>query len=223
MRHLYLSIRHTCAKCNRCNCLFCLSCLKSYIQSQLIKYTIQCPGATCSHIMTLDNIRAVAGEGLFAKHTKHRREPEVNMDLSKEWCPSPTCDTILTTSFSSKVQCEKCKSTFQVINGKLYQPGETLKEVDYLRECPQCSRPIFREGGCALITCVCGKIFCWYCRKSLDNDPFLSHFKKGLCKNKLGCGRFELLRYRLMVVGIHVGSWYIKFNIFSCDWTIFDH
>nr|BDT63265.1 MAG: hypothetical protein [Hemigrapsus takanoi nimavirus]GBG35392.1 E3 ligase [Hemigrapsus takanoi nimavirus] len=155
--------------------------------------------------MTLDNIRAVAGEGLFAKHTKHRREPEVNMDLSKEWCPSPTCDTILTTSFSSKVQCEKCKSTFQVINGKLYQPGETLKEVDYLRECPQCSRPIFREGGCALITCVCGKIFCWYCRKSLDNDPFLSHFKKGLCKNKLGCGRFELLRYRLMVVGIHVG------------------
>ena len=55
-----------------------------------------------------------------------------------------------------------------------------------LRECVRCKKKYFKEEGCNKMTCECGQVMCYLCRKPVSND--YQHFygqggeaKPGLC------------------------------------------
>ena len=43
------------------------------------------------------------------------------------------------------------------------------------RKCPVCLEPIEKNGGCQMMTCICGHMFCWKCMKSFNDCLYQCH------------------------------------------------
>ncbi|XP_038970263.1 probable E3 ubiquitin-protein ligase ARI1 isoform X2 [Phoenix dactylifera] len=45
--------------------------------------------------------------------------------------------------------------------------NDDLENINWFRantkHCPKCYKPVEKDGGCNLVTCVCGQHFCWLC------------------------------------------------------------
>jgi len=103
-----------------------------------------------------------------------------------------------------KSTCRKCQGDWSEEHWK-YGCKETTDEtllrrqieeemtMTRVRKCPGCQAPIVKNGGCNKITCRCGTLSCYVCRKNLDGegyDHFCRHFRepgKGCPENCVKC------------------------------------
>ncbi|CAN6459874.1 unnamed protein product [Victoria cruziana] len=69
-----------------------------------------------------------------------------------KWCPSvPHCGNAIRVEDDSC--CEKCKDESETINWMTV----------HTKPCPKCHKPVEKNGGCNLVSCLCGQAFCWLC------------------------------------------------------------
>ncbi|XP_069701492.1 uncharacterized protein [Periplaneta americana] len=220
-----------------CGCAFCKDCMKSYIEFEIQEgaYDISCPDAQCEKqgVISLSEMEILVSVDLVEKHKKFRLNREVDLDVSRTWCPRAGCETVCNVCgpvercLPQSVHCPTCSSDFcsncknpwhsgfscEENTRRLAKEGRTdLMEPgipfdsDLIKCCPMCNVPIEKDEGCAQMMCKrCKHVFCWYCLASLDDDFLLRHYDKGPCKNKLGHSRASVIWHRTQVIGIFAG------------------
>ncbi|EAR95068.2 Ibr domain protein (macronuclear) [Tetrahymena thermophila SB210] len=90
-------------------------------------------------------------------------------------CPSSNCNNIGWTSQDCKnLTCNQCNinwdSGLNIPNSlKKFSFSELftkLFKIFLTKNCPQCTAPIYKVGGCKKIKCInCDKLFCWKCKQ----------------------------------------------------------
>ena len=69
----------------------------------------------------------------------------------------------------SDMKCDECHISYCTDCG-LSHPGHICDGTDYIengkrhKACPSCRVPVYRDGGCTNIKCICGLTWCWICR-----------------------------------------------------------
>lgn len=69
----------------------------------------------------------------------------------------------------SDMTCEECHKSYCTDCG-LSHPGHICDGTDYIengnrhKACPSCRVPVYKDGGCTNIKCICGLTWCWICR-----------------------------------------------------------
>ena len=65
---------------------------------------------------------------------------------------------------------------------------KTKEETKYifsmLLKCSKCYTSIYKEGGCNKITCSCGNIMCWICKKDINHIGYRYFCNK--CSSTIG-------------------------------------
>jgi hypothetical protein len=144
--------------------------------------------------------------GLYLKYeelVQHKIKELINASFAKPGfnfiginCYRPQCqhfsifrkDTERISSTVSCVKCHiaefciKCAQTSHV--GDCYKPDDEATEEwrrENTRYCPNCNRPVNKDGGCNHMSCTCGAHFCWLCNERyIPNDITNHHRRAGL-------------------------------------------
>ncbi|KAL4279270.1 hypothetical protein GQ457_03G000890 [Hibiscus cannabinus] len=54
---------------------------------------------------------------------------------------------------------------------KCQDSSETVNWITvYTKPCPKCHKPVEKNGGCNLVSCICGQAFCWLCGGATGRD-----------------------------------------------------
>jgi hypothetical protein len=141
--------------------------------------------------------------GLYLKYEEliqHKIKELINASFAKSGfnfiginCYRPQCqhfsifrkDTERISSTVSCVECHiaefciKCAQTSHV--GDCYKPDDEATEEwrrENTRYCPNCNRPVNKDGGCNHITCTCGAHFCWLCNERYVPNDITDHHRR---------------------------------------------
>jgi len=175
-----------------CQCSFCKECMRQYVTQEIMcgEYEISCPDPECSimGVLHLSEVESLTDTQLLEKHKSFRLNTEVSKDISKMWCPVPSCGRVCDVPpesrlTSTRIMCPECQNQFcsccratwhhndegeeHVCEEEGAGMGEMLGES--IKLCPACHVPIERDEGCAQMMCrSCKHVFCWFCLESLD-------------------------------------------------------
>ncbi|CAA3029211.1 probable E3 ubiquitin- ligase ARI2 isoform X2 [Olea europaea subsp. europaea] len=122
-----------------------------------------------------------------------------------KWCPSiPHCGNALRVENDEfcEVECS-CGSQFcfsclseahspcsclmwKLWTKKCRDESETVNWITvHTKPCPRCHKPVEKNGGCNLVSCICGQAFCWLCGGATDRDHTWSNIANH------SCGRYK--------------------------------
>uniref|UniRef100_A0A2P2NH31 RBR-type E3 ubiquitin transferase n=1 Tax=Rhizophora mucronata TaxID=61149 RepID=A0A2P2NH31_RHIMU len=122
-----------------------------------------------------------------------------------KWCPSiPNCgnavqvedDELCEVECACSLQfCFSCLSEahspcsclmWELWYKKCQDESETINWITvHTKPCPKCHKPVEKNGGCNLVSCVCGQAFCWLCGAATGRDHTWTTISGH------SCGRFE--------------------------------
>jgi hypothetical protein len=170
--------------------VFCRSCVVQYLSLKIVESQVlelKCPGDSCRHLMTEDQVKEFVPE-LYAKYTKFKVRAQLCKDPSVRWCSQLDCDGVMrgsqeqlqmTCPVCGREQCYNCGSQWHLgktcdqLIDDTYEQWVRGREVQL---CPRCKRKIEKIEGCNHMTCsMCSHQWCWLCRGTFSNnhyDPF---------------------------------------------------
>lgn len=69
---------------------------------------------------------------------------------------------------------------------KCRDESETVNWITvHTKPCPKCHKPVEKNGGCNLVSCICGQAFCWLCGGATGKDHTWSRISGH------SCGRYK--------------------------------
>ncbi|GLT85877.1 hypothetical protein SLE2022_040500 [Rubroshorea leprosula] len=69
---------------------------------------------------------------------------------------------------------------------KCRDESETVNWITvHTKPCPKCHKPVEKNGGCNLVSCICGQAFCWLCGGATGRDHTWSRIAGH------SCGRYK--------------------------------
>ncbi|KAL2328924.1 hypothetical protein Fmac_022351 [Flemingia macrophylla] len=168
---------------------FCNSC---WIEHFIVKINegqskrIRCMAHKCNSICDEAVVRTLLSRqhpDMAEKYERFLLESYIEDNKRVKWCPStPHCgnairvdeDELCEVECSCGVQfCFKCLSEahspcsclmWELWAKKCRDESETVNWITvHTKPCPKCHKPVEKNGGCNLVSCICGQAFCWLC------------------------------------------------------------
>lgn len=138
-------------------------------------------------------------DSILEKHDafleKYRRFKYIKDNKTARQCPYCAVFNIGKPEATPHMICSNCQRDYCYFHSnahdftkyptcELYEASvaeEQKESVEYLKtnskQCPGCSLPVMKSGGCNHMKCQCGVAFCWLCGKQVDDSLFPAHFQ----------------------------------------------
>lgn len=180
-------------------CRFCKFCVKrsSEIAVGENKMNFPCLSGNCNTEFSLLVLQSVLEPKVFSKIAQKKALAEVKAVLHDELESCPFCDFANIPAPGDqlfrclnpdcmKESCRSCKERSHIplrcdevekdeqVQARTYIENKMTEAL--IRECWKCGNRFYKEEGCNKMTCFCGAMTCYVCRKPVrDYD----HFKNG--------------------------------------------
>ncbi|KAJ9674612.1 hypothetical protein PVL29_023883 [Vitis rotundifolia] len=211
-----------------CGHYFCNNCWTEYF---IVKINdgqsrrIRCMAYKCNAICDEAKIRKLVSArdpNLAERFDRFLLESYIEDNRRVKWCPSvPHCGNAIRVEVDEfcEVECtcglqfcfncsseahSPCSCRMWELWGKKSQDGsETVNWITvHTKACPKCQKPVEKNGGCNLVSCICGQSFCWLCGGATGRDHTWTNITGHSCGrykeedvNKLEHAKRELSRY----------------------------
>lgn len=183
--------------CEKCAAVTCRTCFKFWLETKIFSSQgsvgLRC--ISCTEDVCDSEVLDLCGERTHKKLLYFRSRAELRSDHSALWCPQDGCwrllrsnvqiDSSTPKSMPELICCPDCRVEICAGCGAPEHGDEQCKipktEVRketraklwtrlHTKNCPECSTPIQRTGGCKHMRCaVCSKNFCWVCKGGLQD------------------------------------------------------
>ena len=191
---------------------FCQDCLQKSMEVALGqgRKKLTCLQHSCTEKYTLTTVADILKPNTFACLTRRMRDDDINDSMGIESCPYCLwpCDMaeVDSTAFRCpnpdclRDSCRLCRGPDHSINNEPCKDASPPDLRTYLmdavseavmRTCERCDMRIMKDGGCNLMSCVCGASFCFVCRKAIDG---YDHFQTSRCMLFDGAGGYNETR-----------------------------
>lgn len=195
-------------ECGHC---FCNSCWTEHFivkindgQSKRIKCMAHKCNAICDESV-VRNLVSKTNPDLAEKFDRFLLESYIEDNKRVKWCPStPHCGNAIRIEDDQfcEVECS-CGSQFcfscsseahspcsclmwELWVKKCRDESETVNWITvHTKSCPKCHKPVEKNGGCNLVSCICGQAFCWLCGGATGRD----HTWSSIAGHS--CGRYK--------------------------------
>ncbi|GJU65665.1 probable E3 ubiquitin-protein ligase ARI2 isoform X1, partial [Tanacetum coccineum] len=169
---------------------------------------IRCMAHKCFAICDETVIRNLVSKrhpDLAEKFDRFLLESYIDDNKMVKWCPStPHCGNAIRVEEDAfcEVECS-CGNQFcfsclceahspcscamwQLWTKKCRDESETVNWITvHTKPCPKCHKPVEKNGGCNLVSCICGQAFCWLCGGATGRD----HTWSSIAGHS--CGRYK--------------------------------
>ncbi|XP_059314141.1 probable E3 ubiquitin-protein ligase ARI2 isoform X2 [Lycium ferocissimum] len=169
---------------------------------------IRCMAHKCFAICDEAVIRKLVSKrhpDLAEKFDRFLLESYIEDNKMVKWCPSiPHCGNAIRveTDEFCEVECS-CGLQFcfcclseahspcsclmwELWAKKCRDESETVNWITvHTKPCPKCHKPVEKNGGCNLVSCICGQAFCWLCGGATGRD----HTWSSIAGHS--CGRYK--------------------------------
>ncbi|CAD8204881.1 unnamed protein product [Paramecium pentaurelia] len=165
---------------------FCRPCVAAHLKENIIRgnvLIIQCPQLFCFEQFESLQIKNLVSYSLYEKYQRFLKRQLISKDKNVRWCPRIDCENyvigqgnnLLICSCGQQI-CFKCGSQYhqeiscdQAMDFQYLQARKKLQ----VNDCPNCSVPIEKKGGCNHMTCYkCQYEFCWICRGKYSSTHY---------------------------------------------------
>ncbi|KAL7236716.1 hypothetical protein ACSBR1_019924 [Camellia fascicularis] len=169
---------------------------------------IRCMAHKCNAICDEAIVRNLVSKrhpDLAEKFDRFLLESYIEDNKMVKWCPSaPHCgnairvedDEFCEVECSCGLQfCFSCLAEahspcsclmWELWTKKCHDESETVNWITvHTKSCPKCHKPVEKNGGCNLVSCICGQAFCWLCGGATGRDHTWSRI------NGHSCGRYK--------------------------------
>ncbi|XP_047315802.1 probable E3 ubiquitin-protein ligase ARI2 [Impatiens glandulifera] len=190
---------------------FCNSCWTEHFivkinegQSKRIKCMAHKCNAICDEAI-VRNLVSKKHPDLAEKFDRILLESYIEDNKRVKWCPStPHCGNAIRVEDDEFCEVE-CSCGLQFCFHCLAEPhspcsclmwelwikkcrdeSETVNWITvHTKPCPKCHKPVEKNGGCNLVSCICGQAFCWLCGGATGRDHTWSQISGH------SCGRYK--------------------------------
>ncbi|XP_041015754.1 probable E3 ubiquitin-protein ligase ARI2 isoform X1 [Juglans microcarpa x Juglans regia] len=195
-----------------CGHCFCNSCWTQHFMVKINEgqsRRIRCMAHKCNSICDEAVVRNLVSKrhpDMAEKFDRFLLESYIEDNKRVKWCPSaPHCgnairiedDEFCEVECSCGLQfCFSCLSEahspcscvmWQLWVKKCRDESETVNWITaHTQPCPKCHKPVEKNGGCNLVSCICGQAFCWLCGGATGRDHTWSSITGH------SCGRFKV-------------------------------
>ncbi|PON76903.1 E3 ubiquitin ligase RBR family [Parasponia andersonii] len=194
-----------------CGHCFCNDCWTGHFvvkinegQSKRIKCMAHKCNAICDEVV-VRNLVSKTHPDLAEKFDRFLLESYIEDNKRVNWCPSaPHCGNAIRIEDDdfSEVECscglQFCFSCLSEAHSpcsclmwelwvkKCRDESETVNWITvHTKPCPKCHKPVEKNGGCNLVSCICGQAFCWLCGGATGRD----HTWSSIAGHS--CGRYK--------------------------------
>ncbi|KAF7840909.1 putative E3 ubiquitin-protein ligase ARI1 isoform X1 [Senna tora] len=172
-----------------CGHIFCNNCWTEHFIVKInegLSKRIRCMAHKCNAICDEDVIRTLVRQKqpyIAEKFERFLLESYIEDNKRAKWCPStPHCGNAIRVEDGQLCEVE-CSCGFQFCFSclseahspcsclmwelwakKCQDESETVNWITVnTKPCPKCHKPVEKNGGCNLVSCICGQSFCWLC------------------------------------------------------------
>ncbi|KAH9656392.1 putative E3 ubiquitin-protein ligase ARI1 [Citrus sinensis] len=169
---------------------------------------IRCMAHKCNAICDEAVVRNLVSKkhpNLAEKFERFLLESFIEDNKMVKWCPStPHCGNAIRVEEVEvcEVECacgaQFCFSCLSEAHSpcscsmwdlwakKCRDESETVNWITvHTKPCPKCHKPVEKNGGCNLVSCICGQAFCWLCGGATGRDHTWSRIAGH------SCGRYK--------------------------------
>ncbi|KAF7810951.1 putative E3 ubiquitin-protein ligase ARI1 isoform X1 [Senna tora] len=204
-----------CHEATRMDCghCFCNNCWTAHFivkinegQSKRIRCMAHKCNAICDEAV-VRNLVSKEHPDMAEKFDRFLLESYIEDNKRVKWCPStPHCgnalrvedDELCEVECSCGLQfCFSCLSEthspcsclmWELWAKKCRDESETVNWIAvHTKPCPKCHKPVEKNGGCNLVSCICGQAFCWLCGGATGRE----HTWSSIAGHS--CGRYKQL------------------------------
>ncbi|KAI9128004.1 hypothetical protein K1719_000997 [Acacia pycnantha] len=196
-----------------CGHCFCNSCWTAHFIVKINEgqsRRIRCMEHKCNAICDEAVVRSLVSKenpDMAEKFDRFLLESYIEDNKRVKWCPSiPHCgnairvedDELCEVECSCGLQfCFNCLSEthspcsclmWELWAKKCRDESETVNWIAvHTKPCPKCHKPVEKNGGCNLVSCICGQAFCWLCGGATGRE----HTWSSIAGHS--CGRYKQL------------------------------
>ncbi|XP_054786647.1 probable E3 ubiquitin-protein ligase ARI2 isoform X2 [Prosopis cineraria] len=196
-----------------CGHCFCNSCWTEHFIVKINEgqsKRIRCMAHRCNAICDEAVVRTLVSKkdpDVAEKFDRFLLESYIEDNKRVKWCPSiPHCgnairvedDELCEVECSCGLQfCFSCLSEthspcsclmWELWAKKCRDESETVNWIAvHTKPCPKCHKPVEKNGGCNLVSCICGQAFCWLCGGATGRE----HTWSSIAGHS--CGRYKQL------------------------------
>ncbi|XP_071729984.1 probable E3 ubiquitin-protein ligase ARI2 [Rutidosis leptorrhynchoides] len=194
-----------------CRHCFCNNCWTEHFivkinegQSRRIRCMAHKCNTICDEVI-IRNLVSKRHPDLAEKFDRFLLESYIEDNKMVKWCPStPHCGNAIRVEedefcevecscgnqFCFSCLCEAhspCSCTmWELWTKKCRDESETVNWITvHTKPCPKCHKPVEKNGGCNLVSCICGQAFCWLCGGATGRD----HTWSSIAGHS--CGRYK--------------------------------
>lgn len=197
-----------------CGHCFCNNCWTEHFMVKINEgqsRRIRCMAHKCNAICDEAIVRNLVSKrhpDMAEKFERFLLESYIEDNKRVKWCPStPHCgnairiedDEFCEVECSCGMQfCFSCLSEahspcsclmWELWAKKCRDESETVNWITaHTKPCPKCHKPVEKNGGCNLVSCICGQAFCWLCGGATGRDHTWSSISGH------SCGRYKAER-----------------------------
>lgn len=186
-----------CAHKNQVEKGYCQSCLTSHVEAEVNAkgdMLVKCPKPGCRKELEHGEIQALADDKTFAHYDKLLVRRAVASLPDFRWCSNARCGSgheHVGGSDNPIMTCKACTKKTCYVHSVPWHSGKSCEIYDeelakdpdvaanrayqrrHTKPCPQCSKPIEKNGGCDHMQCMksaggCGYEFCWRCLSAYE-------------------------------------------------------
>ncbi|XP_068320194.1 probable E3 ubiquitin-protein ligase ARI1 isoform X1 [Pyrus communis] len=194
-----------------CGHCFCNSCWTEHFVVKINEgqsKRIRCMAHKCNAICDEAVVRNLVSKRhpqLAEKFDRFLLESYIEDNKRVKWCPStPHCGNAIRVEDDQfcEIECScglqfcfscllKAHSPCSCLMWELWakkcrDESETVNWITvHTKPCPKCHKPVEKNGGCNLVSCICGQAFCWLCGGATGRD----HTWSSIAGHS--CGRYK--------------------------------
>ncbi|XP_027354770.1 probable E3 ubiquitin-protein ligase ARI1 isoform X1 [Abrus precatorius] len=172
-----------------CGHCFCNSCWTEHFVVKINEgqsKRIRCMAHKCNSICDEAVVRTLLSRkhpDMAEKYERFLLESYIEDNKRVKWCPStPHCGNAIRVEDDEPCEvecscglqfCFSCLSEahspcsclmWELWAKKCRDESETVNWITvHTKPCPKCHKPVEKNGGCNLVSCICGQAFCWLC------------------------------------------------------------
>ena len=168
---------------------FCNICWNQYLTMKITEGQaayINCPHYKCLSLVQEATVKLMVDEAIYRKYCMFLMKSFVEDNENVKWCPAPNCGNAITSDMVSQRKTVSCICSYRFCfqcseeahlpatceqlklwKKKCQDESETQNWIAAnTQECPKCSLPTEKNGGCNHMTCrQCKYEYCWICLK----------------------------------------------------------
>lgn len=169
---------------------------------------IRCMAHKCNSICdeaVIRNLVSAKHPDLAERFDRYLLESYIEDNNKVKWCPSvPHCGNAIRVEGDAYCEvectcglqfCFSCSAEahspcsclmWELWTKKCKDESETVNWITVnTKPCPKCHKPVEKNGGCNLVSCICGQPFCWLCGGATGRDHTWSSISGH------SCGRYK--------------------------------